>query len=128
MSSVSQNFKNACRHLRAGWCLIIRTCKCECLDLFCKILFLKCAFLWFCSLKCTVSSGISWMYHEWKNLCHFRVHQLNYIMSPACFSGGINTYEAQTSVFLLVAELQWWSVLKEVDNDRDSALDLSMAL
>ena len=68
------------------------------------------------------------MYHEWKNLYHFKVHQLDCIMSPAYFFGGMNMYKAQTSVFLLAAELQWRSVLKEVDNDRDNALDICMAL
>lgn len=80
------------------------------------------------SLLCTVSFGIPWMYYEWKNLYHFKVHQLGYLMSPACFFGGVKSYEAQTSVFLLATELQWGSVLKEVNSDRDSALNSSMTL
>lgn len=48
--------------------------------------------------------------------------------APACFFGGMTMYEAQTSVFLLATELQWWSVLKEVNSDRDCALNIGMAL
>lgn len=67
----------------------------------CKILFSKYSRLWFCYIlfySMHSVSGISWMHYEWENLYHFKVHQLGYLMSPACFFVGMTMYKAQTSI------------------------------